>query len=63
MMIHSFVTADLAAERTRTLRAEADAHRLARAALRGRAAAGAAEGTEHPRRWTRPWGRPDVRPA
>ncbi len=58
MMIHSFVTADLAAQRTRTLRAEADAHRLARLAAR------ADPDPRPPRRWARLWGqRPPVCPA
>ncbi|WP_214405708.1 hypothetical protein [Pseudonocardia lacus] len=60
MMTHSFVTADLAAERTRTLRAEADAHRLARAAQR---AATTDDDATPARRRPRLWGQAGPRPA
>jgi hypothetical protein len=70
MMTHSFVTTELAEQRTRALRAEADAHRLARVAARARAGAAAhsadgaaGEGVERPRRWARLWGQPGARPA
>jgi hypothetical protein len=62
MMIHSSVLADLAAQRTRDLRAEADADRLARVATQAGAGT-AAEGVERPRRRTWPWRQPGPRPA
>lgn len=76
MTTHDFMAAELAEQRSRALRAEADAHRLARVAVRARAASdttapdttapdAAAPGAavERPRRWVRPWGRPGTRPA
>jgi hypothetical protein len=62
MMIHSFVLADLTAQRTHDLRAEADAERLARVAARARTDT-ATEGDAHPRRRSRPWRAPDTRPV
>jgi hypothetical protein len=63
MMIHSFVTGDLAAQRTDALRAEADAHRLARVAAGAGAAASTRQSSERPRRRARLWGQPNARPA